>query len=239
MDWLMDIGKVALSSVASLLVLFLLTKLMGEKQISQLNMFDYIIGITIGSIAAEMATELEKPAYLGIVSMIVYALLAVLISIVSSRSVRLRKYLSGRSLVLMDRGKLYRTNMKKAHLDLSEFLTLARVAGYYDLTQVETAVLECNGAVSFLPRAQCRPVTPADLNLSPSPERPVATVIMDGHILQNNLQMMGQNEKWLLTQLKQQGYHSPEEIFLGTCDDQSQLTLYPIAEKKIPLDKFE
>ena len=239
MDWLMDILQVAISSLVSLAVLFLLTKLMGEKQISQLNMFDYIIGITIGSIAAEMATELEKPVYLGIVSMAVYAAMAVLISVISSRSIRLRKYLSGRSLVLMDRGKLYRSNMKKAHLDLSEFLTLARVAGYYDPTQIETAVLECNGAISFLPRAECRPVTPEDLNLSPVPERPMASVIMDGHILQNNLQMMGQNEKWLLTQLKQQGYHSPQEIYLGICDAQGQLSLYPIKEKKVPLDKFE
>lgn len=239
MEWIMDIGRIILSSVASLIVLFLLTKLMGEKQISQLNMFDYIVGITIGSIAAEMATELEKPAYLGAVSMIVYALIAVLISVVSSRSIRLRKYLSGRPLVLMDQGKLYRTNMKKAHLDLSEFLTLARASGYYDLTQVETAILECNGAISFLPRPECRPVTPADLNLSPAPERPVATVIMDGRVLESNLKMMGQNETWLLTQLKQQGYHSPKEIFLGTCDEQSQLTLYPIQEKKIPRDRFE
>ena len=239
MDWLLKIGQVGLTSIASVVVLFLLTKLMGEKQISQLNMFDYIVGITIGSIAAEMATEVEKPFYLGIVAMAVYAGLAVFISIVSSKSVVLRKYLTGRSLVLMDKGKLYRTNLKKAHLDLSEFLTLARMAGYYDITQVETAVLECNGAVSFLPRAECRPVTPSDLNLSPSPERPLATVIMDGHILQNNLKMMGQNEDWLLSQLKQQGYHSPEEVFLATCDEQNQLSLFPLQEKKIPLDKFE
>ena len=238
-DWLLKIGQVGLTSIASVVVLFLLTKLMGEKQISQLNMFDYIVGITIGSIAAEMATEVEKPFYLGIVAMAVYAGLAVFISIVSSKSVVLRKYLTGRSLVLMDKGKLYRTNLKKAHLDLSEFLTLARMAGYYDITQVETAVLECNGAVSFLPRAECRPVTPSDLNLSPLPERPLATVIMDGHILQNNLKMMGQNEDWLLSQLKQQGYHSPEEVFLATCDEQNQLSLFPIQEKKIPLDKFE
>ena len=238
MEWLMDILRVALTSVASLVVLFLLTKLMGEKQISQLNMFDYIVGITIGSIAAEMATELEKPVYLGIVSMVVYAACAVLISVISSRSIRLRRYLSGRALVLMDRGNLYRNNMKKAHLDLSEFLTLARVAGYYDLTQIETAVLECNGAISFLPRAEHRPATPADFQLSPATERPAAPVIMDGRILGDNLQKMGHNEAWLLSQLKQQGYHTAKEVFLGTCDIQGQVTLYPIKEKKKPQDVF-
>lgn len=122
-----DILKVIVLSIVSEIVLFLLTKLMGNKEMSQLSMFDYIIGITIGSIAAEMATALESDYMQPLVAMVVYAIIAVIISIVCTKSQKARRVIYGNSLILLDNGKLYRKNFKTAKLDLNEFLVQCRV----------------------------------------------------------------------------------------------------------------
>ena len=124
-----------LTSLGSFGALFLIAKLIGHKQIAQLDFFDYITGITVGSIAAEMATELEEP-WKPLVAMLLYGGVTVLLSILSNRLPRARKYLNGTPTILMDRGKLYRENLKKAKLDLSEFMVMCRQQGYFDLTSI-------------------------------------------------------------------------------------------------------
>ncbi len=222
----MELLHVFLTSVGSVVFLFILTKLLGNKQMSQLSMFDYINGITIGSIAAEMATALEDDFLLPMIGMAVYTAAALLISLVASHSIKLRKFLIGRPLILYDNGKLYRECMKKAKLDLNEFLTECRNNGYFNLSEIQTAILETNGKISILPAASSRPVTPADMNLSPAQEKLPVNLIIDGSVLADNLKAIGKNEKWLQNQLHAQGYHDFREIFLATCDDQDNVSLY-------------
>ena len=220
--------KVFLTALVSAAVLFILTKLMGNKQISQLNMFDYIVGITIGSIAAEMSTELNEDPLQFIIAMAVYALLAVLISLVTAKSLRLRRFLSGKPYILFDDGKVYRDNLKKAKLDINDFLTYARLAGYGDVTQLKTAVLEYNGAISFLPKASYRPATPKDMQLPVTDELLFSSVIMDGHIIGDNLSAVGRDAEWLQKEVKKQGYMGIESVFLGLCDPNGKLNLFPM-----------
>ena len=222
----MELLHVFLTSVGSVAYLFILTKLLGNKQMSQLSMFDYINGITIGSIAAEMATALEDDFLLPMIGMAVYTAAALLISLVASHSIKLRKFLIGRPLILYDNGKLYRECMKKAKLDLNEFLTECRNNGYFNLSVIQTAILETNGKISILPATSSRPVTPADMNLSPAQEKLPVNLIIDGSVLADNLKAIGKNEKWLQNQLLAQGYHDFREIFLATCDDQDNVSLY-------------
>lgn len=124
----MELLKIAALSFGSLIFLFILTKLMGNKEISQLSMFDYIIGITIGSIAAEMSTALENDFMQPVVAMAVYAVVSIIISLLSYKSIKARRIISGTSLILLDNGELYRNNLKKAKLDLNEFLMLCRTS---------------------------------------------------------------------------------------------------------------
>lgn len=124
----MDLLKIAALSFGSVIFLFILTKLMGNKEMSGLSMFDYIIGITIGSIAAEMATALENDFMQPVVAMAVYAIVSIIISILSYKSLKVRRIISGNSLILLDNGELYRDNLKKAKLDLNEFLMQCRTA---------------------------------------------------------------------------------------------------------------
>ncbi len=234
-----DILKVIILSIVSEIVLFILAKLMGNKEISQLSMFDYVIGITIGSIAAEMATALESDYMQPLVAMIVYALVAIAISLLCEKSLKARRFIYGNSLVLLDNGKLYRKNFKTAKLDLNEFLVQCRVNGYFNLSEVKTAILETNGKISFLPKSINRPTTPADFNMAPEPASLDVNLIVDGRILHENLQACGHDEMWLQKQLVSQGFEKPEQIFLATLDRQDNLSIYENTDLKSSHDFFE
>ncbi|MGN1142378.1 MAG: DUF421 domain-containing protein [Oliverpabstia sp.] len=213
-------------SLGSIIAIFILTKLMGYRQMSQMSMFDYVNGITIGSIAAEMATSLEENFMQPLIAMIVYALAALFLSWISSRSIGARRVVEGKPLVLMNNGELYRDNLRKAKIDVSEFLVQCRVNGYFDVSKLQTAILEGNGKISFLPKSSDRPVTPSDINLSPQQDYMVANVILDGNIMEKNLQHTGKDEKWLLHQIKGQGADCVEDVLLATCDSDNKVTVF-------------
>ena len=214
-----------LTALGSFATLFIAAKLIGHKQIAQLDFFDYITGITIGSIAAEMATELEEP-WKPLTAMLIYAGITFLLSVVTNKLPRTRKYLYGAPTILMDQGKLYRENLKKCKLDLNEFLVMCRQQGYFDLTSIQTAIFEYNGKLTILPVSAQRPATPSDMDLAPEQELLFTELIMDGRILENNLTRMGLDLIWLDKQLKQRGIHSAQDIFLAVCDRNQKLIIY-------------
>lgn len=221
----MEIIKVILTALSSAITLFIIAKVMGHKQMSQLDLFDYVTSITIGSIAAEMATELEEP-WKPFIAMIVYGMIAVSLSILSNKLPRMRKYINGTPTIILNNGKLYRQNMKKAKLELSEFMVLCRQEGYFNLNDIQTAIFEYNGRLTVLPKSTKRPMNPTDMNLVPSPETISTEVIMDGRILNDNLNRMGLDVNWLEKELKAQGFKTAKQVFLGICDESKQLTLF-------------
>lgn len=221
----MEIIKVILTSVLSVVSLFIIAKIIGHKQMSQLDFFDYITGITIGSIAAEMATELEKP-WKPLIAMIIYGMITAFLAFVTSKLPKTRKFINGSPTIIMNGGKIYRTNMKKAKIDLSEFMVMCRQAGFFNINDISTAIFEYNGKLTILPKASKRPVTPTDINVIPPPESIMTEVIMDGRILEDNLNRLGLNLNWLNNELKCQGYKSPKEIILGVCNDNNELSLF-------------
>lgn len=226
----MSFLTLCITSLGSFCVLFAVAKFIGNKQIAQLDFFDYVTGITIGSIAAEMATELEEP-WKPLIAMVIYGGVTLLLSIISNKFPRTRKYLNGTPTILMDHGKLYRENLKKARLDLSEFMVMCRQQGYFDLTSIQTAVFEYNGKLSILPVSTQRPATPNDLNLAPDQELLFTELIMDGRILEDNLTRMGLNLTWLDKQLKQRYIHSAQDVFLAICDRNLKFVLYEKHQK--------
>lgn len=215
-----------LTTFLSAAALFLMTKIIGHKQVAQLDFFDYVNGITIGSIGAELATEIEKPLK-PLIALILYGLIAFGLNVLTRKCPRTRKFINGAPSILMDGGILYRKNLKKAKLDLSAFILLCREQGYFDLNEIQTAVFECNGQLSILPKAVNRPATPDDLKLTVPPAHIGIEVIMDGRILEDNLSRMGRNIQWLNNQLKKQGYTKAGEIFFGVYDPNGdQVTFY-------------
>ncbi len=226
----MEVAKVIIASLMSSAILFLIAKIIGHKQVAQLEFFDYITGITIGSIAAELATTLETPWWKPLISMVAFGGITVILSYLTRKLPRSRKFINGTPTIIMDNGKIYRKNMKKAKLELSEFLLLCRQEGYFNLDDIQTAVFEYNGKLSILPVSTKRPLNPEDINISPEPEHISAEIIMDGRIMHNNLKRKGLNIEWLNKELKKQGFKKPEEIFLGLCSYDNKLTLYPSKE---------
>ena len=221
----MQFLTLCLTALGSFGTLFLVAKVIGHKQIAQLDFFDYITGITVGSIAAEFATELEEP-WKPLTAMVIYGGITLLLSIISNKYQRTRKYLNGTPTILMDHGKLYHENLKKAKLDLSEFMVMCRQQGYFDLTNIQTAVFEYNGKLTILPVSSQRPATPKDMNLAPEQELLFTELIMDGRILEDNLKRMGLDLTWLNKQLEQRHIHSPQEVFLAVCDRNLKFVLY-------------
>ncbi|MBR5157766.1 MAG: DUF421 domain-containing protein, partial [Clostridia bacterium] len=181
----MEFIKVILTSLLSVVSLFVIAKIMGHKQMAQLDFFDYITGITIGSIAAELATELEAP-WKPLIAMIIYGLVALGLTILAHKFPKTRKYVNGTPTIVMDNGKLYRENMKKAKLELSEFMVLCRQEGYFNLNDIQTAVFEYNGRITILPKSEKRPLTPEDMNITPEKTEICTEIIMDGRIMHEN-----------------------------------------------------
>ena len=204
----------------------MITKIMGHKQVAQLDFFDYVCGITIGSIGAELATELEEP-YKPLVALCVWGTVALLLNLLTSKIPAARKYINGTPSILMNEGKIYRKNLKKAKIDLSEFMLLCREQGYFDLEEIQLAVFEHNGKLSILPKAANRPATPSDLKITAKATHIGVEVIMDGRIMGENLSRLGRDEKWLSERLKLQGVKSVKEILLAVyTPEEDKLTVY-------------
>ena len=223
----MDIVKVVLTALLSVAALFVITKIMGHKQVAQLDFFDYVSGITIGSIGAELATELEEPER-PLIALSVYGLASLVLNMIAHKMPKTRKFINGTPTILMDGGKLYRKNLKQGKLDLSEFMLLCREQGYFDLDEIQTAVFEHNGKLSVLPKAAKRPATPEDLKITVNATHLGSELIMDGRIMGENLSRIGRDAQWLTERLKMQGYNGAKEIFLAIYrPEEDRLTLYP------------
>lgn len=234
----MELLKIAILSLSSIVVLFILTKIMGNREMSQLTMFDYINSITIGSIAAEMATALESNFMQPLLAMVIYGLVTFLISFISGKSLKARRFISGKPRVLFNNGKLYYKNFKKSKLDINEFLMECRTNGYFNIADIQTAVLEPNGKLSILPINLKKPVTPEELNISPNQENLVFNVILDGQVLTDNLTALGKDLNWLDKELKKQKIKKINEVFLATCDFNNNLSVYTKIHRENSHDAF-
>ena len=221
----MEIFKLLLTALLSVVALFVITKIMGHKQVAQLDFFDYVSGITIGSIGAELATELDVP-WKPLVALLVWGAASIILNLITSKIPGARKYINGTPTILMHEGKIYRENLRKARLDLSEFLLLCRERGFFDLEDIQTAVFEHNGKLSVLPKAAKRPATPEDLKIATREAHIGVELIMDGRIMGENLSRIGRDESWLTAELKRWGYRDEGEIFLAIFRENEGMIVY-------------
>lgn len=224
----MEYFTIFYQAIFSVIALFILTKLMGYRQVSQFSMFDYVNGITIGSIAAEMATDLEGNFMKPLLAMVIYTIFVLILAKLSQKSIKLRRLINGKPITILKNGTIYNENLKKAKMEVDEFLVECRISGYFDLSQLESAVLEPNGKISFLPITEDRPATPKDLGITPVQEEVFANVIIDGKILEYNLKHVGKDKNWLEQKLEGQNIKDIKDVFLATCDKQGN---FFVAEK--------
>lgn len=226
--------NIAIRTIIIAAIIFFLTKLLGKKQISQLSFFDYIVGITIGSTVADIALDIEKNFIGGIVSLLIFVLIDYFISMITMKSITARRFLIGVPTVLVEKGKIIESGLKKCKLDVNELLAEARIEGYFDLEEIDYALMEINGAISFLPREKEKPITKKDMNIKCDKRGLTVNAIIDGVYMKNNMKAISKDKKWLDHELKIQGYNNYNDILLATIDTNYEVNIY---EKGVKPDK--
>lgn len=231
--------EIIIRSIISLTALFIVTKLLGKKQVSQLSLFDYVIGISIGNFAAEISINMETPLMYGIISMLVFGLIAFLVSILTMKSIILRRFFMGTPTILIQKGKILEKNLKKIKFDVNDLLEECRSKNYFDLKEIEYALMESKGTLSIMPKIEYEKVTKKDMNIKLKQPSLVANVIIDKVIMKQNLENMNKDEGWLEHQLKEKGYKTTENILLATLDIDEKLTVYEKNKTKKPHNILE
>lgn len=219
-EWL----NIIFRSLLFLLILFLATKWLGKRQISQLTFFEYVTGITIGSIAAEVATGLESSILYGVLSVLIFSAIPFLINILSLKSKKVRDFVDDKGTVFIKNGKVMEENLKKEKYSTDELLTLLRKKDVFQVSDVEFALLEPTGDLSVLLKREKQPLTPKDLKIPFAPIKESQTVIMDGKVLDEPLSTIGLNRNWVNVELDKLGV-SIENVFLGQVDSSGGLTV--------------
>lgn len=231
----MEIYQVILRTILSLILLFFLAKMMGKKQVSQLNLFDYIIGITMGSIVADISLDIEKNLISGVVAIAIYGLSDVLISYITMHNISLRRFITGVPTILIENNKIITDGLKKSKIDVNDLLAEARTNGYFNLEEIDYAIMETNGRISFQLKDQNMPTTKKDMKIKSKNKGLTTNVIIDEQLLQNNLKSINKTKEWLDSQLKIKGYNNYKNILLATIDDNEKIIVY---EKNIKSDKW-
>lgn len=214
----MDLINVVIRAITSLTVLFLITKLLGKKQVSELSLFDYVIGISIGNFAAEMTINIDSPFLHGIIAVIVFGIIAYLIDLLSLKSKSFHDFFMGKPTIIIDRGKIEYENMKKINYDLYDLLSDLRKQGYFDLNNINYAILENNGDLSILPKEKYSMVTKEDLNIKKE-DNPIKYVIIDGRFIDN------QDKKLILEKLKEENKRL-DNVLVASIDQKKKINFY-------------
>ena len=236
---IMELLNVTVRALSSLIALFLVTKMLGKKQVSQLSLFDYVIGISIGNFAAEMTINLESNEIYGIWAVILFGLVAYVIGFLTMKSMRIRRFFMSKPTVLIDKGEILYKNLKKLNMDINDMLEQVRSAGYFDLYEVEYAVMEANGNLSILPKSDYKPITLKDMNIKKANDGLCANIVIDGKIMKENLYNMQKDEKWLNQALEVEGYNDLSKILLVTLDSNEKIHIYKKQENLNPGDILE
>jgi len=221
-----DLLNIILRTILVLIIIFFLFKLMGKKQVSQMSMFDYITGITIGSIVADISLDIEKNLIAGIICLLIYCLTDIILSYLSLKSIKLREFFNGKAVTLIENGQINRENMSKNKINLNVLETEARTMGYFNLNEINNAILEPNGKISFELKEKEKPVNKKDINLKVKNKGLVYNLIIDGTIIEENLKATNKTKQWLNHELKIKGKNK-KDILLFTIDETEKINIYP------------
>lgn len=218
---LQPIYWVLINSVVSFVYLFIISKLLGKKQIAQLEFIDYAVGISLGSIAAEMATDADKPFYYYLIGMSIFFALALLVDIVGRKSTFLKRLMKGKPIAVIYEGKINYQQLKKSKMDVNDLLSLLREKGYFDISDVDYAVFETSGKLSVLPKGEQRPVVAEDLGADKVSAASLTNVlVVDGEISYSGLNEAKRGKQWLLKRLNMSDEKELKDVLLATYDSE-------------------
>lgn len=219
---MIDALETIVRSLIAFFTLLIFTRILGKQQMSELTYFDYIVGITIGSIAASLSTAPDVLAFHEWLGLLAWATLALGLQLLAVRNRWFAKAVEGEPVVVVHNGKMLEKNMRIARYPYMDLMEQLRNQGVFDLSDVEFALLEPNGKLSLRKKAQARPVTPQDLGLPTPYEGVSAELIVDGQVLDANLRQVGLDRAWLSGELRRRGIRLGEVAY-ASLDSQGRL----------------
>lgn len=222
----------AIRTVYAYLLLMLAIRLMGRKAISQMTFFDFAVGITLGSVTANLALGPSESAYSASTVLIVLALLAIATGYVYIKSFGGRKLVNSEPTVVIDSGQIVNKNMQRARLTLNQLAALLREKNVFSMADVEFAILETDGKLSVLPKAQKMPLTPSDMNIQATYKGLTKDLVIDGNVMTENLKSANKNAEWLRDQLGKQGINDVRNVFYAGLDSSGGLYVSKKKEAK-------
>lgn len=230
-----DLEHVFIRGIIGFTLLLILVRLMGKKQITQITYFDYIVGIAIGGIAAELTFNPHVRMSNFILGMLIWAAIPILFSRIELKSIRFRTLVEGDSAILIKDGKILEKNLEKEKLTVDEMMILLRRKDVFKLSDVETAILEKNGEISVMKKRELQPMTPKDLGMIVEKEKAPCIVIIDGNVLERDLTDYGFTKEWLLGEVRKQGAKELSDVFMAQIDSMGNVYVDLYDDKlKIP-----
>lgn len=213
---------ILIKSVTAYFTLVVTARIMGRKQISQLTYFDYVVGISIGSIAAAVSIEKNIDTAAGVFCIIIWGVLTILISQITLKNIKLRLWIDSEPLVIIDKGQVIYKNMKKAKYNMGDLLMQLRVKDIFYITDVEIAILEPDGKLSVLKKSEKKSVTAEDMGIKKPRAGMMMDLILDGKILSKHLQLIQKDEYWVMQQLKNKNIDNIKDVvYLGIQADEN------------------
>ncbi|MDD4169966.1 MAG: DUF421 domain-containing protein [Desulfotomaculaceae bacterium] len=214
---------VIIRSIIAFFVLLFLVRLLGKQQVSQLTFFDYVVGITIGSIAATLSVQVNENTTATLAGLVTWAALALLLAVLGIHNVWVRKVSDGEPTVVVENGKIMDKNLKKIRIPTDELLSELRTKGVFSIADVEFATFEPGGKISVQKKSQKQPVTPSDLNIPSQYDGLPTNLIMDGVVIEEALHSLKLTKAWLYYQLGKQNISDTSEISLAQLDTKGYL----------------
>jgi uncharacterized membrane protein YcaP (DUF421 family) len=202
-------------------------RIMGKRQIGQLQPFELAIAIMISELAAVPMQNTGIPLINGIIPILTLLIAQLLMSFLSIKSIRARSLICGKPTILIEKGRIRENALRKELYTLNDLLEQLRINNYPNIADVEYAILETNGQLSVIPKSQKRPLTPEDMDIKTKYEGIAIDIIIDGHVLSENLKIANKDHKWLMNELNRQNFRHPSEILYAYADASGKLIISP------------
>lgn len=216
--------QIAIETVITFFVLLTLTRFLGKKQLSHLTFFNYVTGITIGSMAANMVVLSTNDYSKDLLSLVIWCLLTTILAYISLKSGKIRVILDGQPTIIIKHGKIDRKALKRTGVNIDDLTMMIRQYQTFSIAEIDYAILEPNGRLSILKKPEYQGTQKSDLKIYPSPPAylPIE-IISDGKLLPKNLLEVGKSRDWLNKELKKANIKDVEEVFYAEIQSDGSL----------------
>ena len=213
-------------------LVIIVMRIMGKRQIGQLQPFELAIAIMISELAAVPMQNTGIPILNGIVPILTLLFSQIILSFISMKNIRARAFICGRPSILIENGKINQHNLRKEMYTINDLLEQLRIKDIANISDVQFAILETNGQLSVFPKPQKQPPTAADMSVKVDDIRAPIDIIIDGNLMEENLNISNHDKPWVLSQLNSKGISSIEDVFIASIDTQGKLYIQEKDEVK-------